>query len=401
MQKIGLIPKLIIAIVLGILIGSFLPVEFIKIFITFSDLFGSFLKFIIPLMILGFVTIGIADLTKGAGKLLGITTGLSYLSTVIAGAVAFFVAVNLFPNFMDSTLLSNIGNPEETNLMPYFRIDIPPLLDVTSAIVLAFVMGLSISTLRGQKKIGDTSYNLFSEFSSIIVKVLDTVIIPLLPLYILGTFANMTYSGNTFVVISVLWKVFLVVIALHLIYIVSLFLLAGWVGKKNPIKLIKNQIPGYLTAIGTQSSAACIPVNLKCSDNNGTSKEISEFVIPLCANIHMAGSIITITCCVTSVLLIFDMPVNFQIMMPLVFALGIAMVASPGAPGGSIMAALPFLPIAGISAQGAIASLLIALYITQDSFGTAANISGDNALAVIIDTIYKKFIRKDLVSEEK
>ena len=399
MKKIGLVPKLIAAIGLGILIGAFVPAPAIKVFITFSELFGNFLKFIVPLMIIGFVTVGIADLTKGAGKLLGITTILAYLSTVIAGTIAFFVAINLFPSFMNSSLLATIGNPDETSLTPYFTINIPPILDVTSAIVFAFIMGLGISTLRSSKKIGDTSYLVFSEFSAIIVKVLEKVVIPFLPLYILGTFANMTYSGEVFAIISVLWKVFLVVIALHVIYISSLFFLAGGIGKKNPIILIKNQIPGYVTAIGTQSSAACIPVNLQCSEKNGTSKEISEFVVPLCATIHMAGSIITITCCVTSVLLIFNMPVSFNIMMPLVFALGIAMIAAPGAPGGSIMAALPFLPIVGISSEGAIASLLIALYITQDSFGTAANISGDNALAVIVDSIYKKFIKKDISDE--
>lgn len=393
MKKIGLVPRLIIAIVLGVLVGAFLPVEIVRVFITFSDLFGTFLKFIVPLMIIAFVTVGIADLTQGAGKLLGITTILAYTSTVIAGTIAFFVAITLFPKFMDVSLLSTIGNPEDTALAPYFKIDIPPILDVTSAIVFAFIMGLGMSTLRSKKIIGETSYNVFSEFSKVIVKVLECVVIPFLPVYILGTFANMTYSGETFAIVSVLWKVFLVVIILHLLYITALFFIAGGVGKKNPLKLIKNQIPGYLTAVGTQSSAACIPVNLECADNNGTSKEISEFVIPLCATIHMAGSIITITCCVTSVLLIFNMPVNFQVMMPLVFALGVAMVAAPGAPGGSIMAALPFLPIVGISSEGAIASLLIALYITQDSFGTAANISGDNALAVIIDAIYKKLIK--------
>lgn len=393
MKKIGLVPKLIIAIVLGILVGTFLPAGIVRIFVTFSDLFGTFLKFVVPLMIIAFVTVGIADLTQGAGKLLGITTILSYVSTVIAGTIAFFVAITLFPKFMDVSLLATIGNPEETTLAPYFKIDIPPLLDVTSAIVFAFIMGLGMSTLRSKKIIGETSYNVFSEFSKVIVKVLECVVIPFLPVYILGTFANMTYSGETFAIVSVLWKVFLVVIILHVLYISALFFIAGGVGKKNPLKLIKNQIPGYLTAVGTQSSAACIPVNLECADNNGTSREISEFVIPLCATIHMAGSIITITCCVTSVLLIFNMPVSFPIMMPLVFALGIAMIAAPGAPGGSIMAALPFLPIVGISSEGAIASLLIALYITQDSFGTAANISGDNALAVIIDAIYKKFIK--------
>ena len=393
MKKIGLVPKIAIGIVLGVLIGSYLPVTVIRITVTFATLFGEFLKFIVPLMILAYVIMGIADLSQGAGKLLGITTVLSYTSTIVAGFLAFIVAINLFPSFIDSTVLSLIGNPEEGRLAPFFKIDIPPILDVTSALVFSFIMGLCISTMKGNK-IGYTCYNFFSEFSEIITKVLNTIIVPLLPLFILGTFANMTYSGETVAIVSVLWKVFAIVICLHLLYLTAMFLFAGGLAKKNPFRLIKNQVPGWLAAVGTQSSAACIPVNIGCAEKNGTSKEIREFVIPLCSTIHMAGSIITITSCVTAVLMIFDMPYDFKTMFPLILALGVAMVASPGAPGGAIMSALPFLPIVGINSEGAIASLLIALYITQDSFGTAANVSGDNAIAVMVDVIYKKFIKK-------
>lgn len=401
-KKIGLVPKLILAILLGILIGEFLPEAIIRIFVTFAGIFSNFLKFIVPLMIVGFVVKGISDLTQGAGKLLGITTALSYFSTVLAGSGAFFVAYNLFPKFMDASLVSTITNPENSQLEPFFEIAIPPFIDVTSAIVFSFIMGLCISTMKG-KQIGDATYSIFNEFSEIINKVLKTVIIPLLPLFILGTFANMTYSGEVYVIMSVLWKVFLVVLSLHFIYMFILFVTSGSISKKNPFTLMKNQIPGYLTAVGTQSSAASIPVNLECAKKNNVTKEIRDFVIPLCSTIHMAGSIITITCCVTAVLMMFDMPYNFSTMFSLILSLGIAMVASPGAPGGSIMSALPFLTIVGISPDSSLASLLIALYITQDSFGTAANVSGDNAIAVIVDTIYKKFIMKkedDNINEE-
>ncbi|MHC1749593.1 MAG: dicarboxylate/amino acid:cation symporter [Cellulosilyticaceae bacterium] len=390
--KLGLVPKLIIGIILGILIGSFLPAALIRLIITFSTLFSTFLKFVIPLMILAFVTMGIADLSQGAGKLLGITASISYLSTLIAGSVAFFVGINLFPKFISAEVISSIGDPEAGMLAPYFTVPITPIMEVTSAVVLAFLLGLCISSMRG-KEVGDSTYNLMNEFSKMINKVLNTIIIPLLPIYIMGTFANMTVSGQTFTILSVLWKVFLVVICLHLLYLLFLFAVSGSIGKKNPFQLLKNQIPGYLAAVGTQSSAASIPVNLKCAENNGVCKEIRNFVIPLCANIHMAGSMITITCCVTSVLLMSNMPINLGIIVPFIMTLGIAMIASPGAPGGSIMSALPFLPMVGIGTEGALASLLIALYITQDSFGTACNVSGDNAIAVIIDTIYHKYIK--------
>jgi len=392
--RLGLVPKLIIAIFIGILLGSFAP-EFInRIVITASTLFGAFLKFIIPLMILAFVTMGIADLSQGAGKLLGMTAIISYASTLIAGSGAYIVASNLFPSFIDSSFTERIGDPEAGMLSSYFTVSLPPLLDVMSAIVMAFILGLCISAMRGKTDTGDTLHKVFSEFSHVITSVLHNAIIPLLPMYICGTFVNMTVSGETFAILGVLWKVFLTVIILHLIYITIMFLASSGVTKKNPIEMMKNQIPGYLSAVGTQSSAATIPVNLTCAEHDGVSKEIRNFVIPLCSNIHMPGSMITITCCVTAVLLMYGMPHSLAIIVPFIMTLGIAMMASPGAPGGSIMSALPFLPIVGIASDSALASLLIALYITQDSFGTACNVSGDNAIALAVDTIYEKYIKK-------
>jgi Na+/H+-dicarboxylate symporter len=392
-KKLGLVPKLIIGIIVGIILGSYAPAPLNRFVVTLSSIFSSFLKFIIPLMILSFVTMGIADLSQGAGKLLAATAGISYGSTLIAGSCAYLVAINLFPHFITSDLLSSIGDPEKGMLSPYFSLSMPPVLDVMSAVVLSFVMGLCISSMRG-REIHDALYSVVGEFAQIINKVLHGVIIPLLPLYICGTFVNMTVSGQTFAILGILWKVFATVIVMHMVYLAFAFTAGGAVSKKSPIFLIKNQIPGYLSAIGTQSSAATIPVNLRCAEADGVSKEIRNFVIPLCANIHMAGSMITITSCVTAVLMIYEMPINLGIILPFIMTLGIAMMASPGAPGGSIMTALPFLPIVGIASDSNIATLLIALYITQDSFGTACNVSGDNAISVIIETIYRKHIKK-------
>ncbi|QUB95708.1 dicarboxylate/amino acid:cation symporter [Leptotrichia sp. oral taxon 218] len=393
--RIGLVSRLLIAIVLGIFAGFVLPEPIIKIAVTFSELFSKYLAFIIPLMIIGFVVAGISDLTQGAGKLLGITTLISYSSTIIAGTIAYIMASTVFPHIIDGSILAKIGNPEKGMLKPFFEIDLPPMLDVTSAVVFSFIMGLAISWLKSQKNDdGETIYKLFSDFSIIIVKVLLTSIIPVLPFYIFGTFANMAHSGGVFTIMSVFIKVFLCVLALHIAYLVALFAVSGAIGKKNPFQLLKNQIPGYITALGTQSSAATIPVNVECAKNNGVSEEIRDFVIPLCATIHMAGSIITITSCVTAVLMINNMAHSLSIMLPFIMTLGVAMVAAPGAPGGAIMSALPFLGMVGIVSTGPLGTMLIALYITQDSFGTAANISGDNAIAVIVDTIYHKYIKK-------
>lgn len=397
-KKLGLVPKLIIAIILGILIGQFLPEEICRIVVTLSGLFSSFLKFVIPLMILAYVTMGIADLSQGAGKLLLITVALAYGSTLIAGTASFLISINLFPSFMSADALDQIAATADASLSPYFSISLQAILDTLSAVALAFILGLCLSSMRG-KQIGNSLYNGMAEFSKIIDKVLHTVIIPLLPLYICGTFVDMTKSGKTFAILSILWKVFLVVIVMHLICILIQFVIAGTVSKKNPFELIKNQVPGYTTALGTQSSAATIPVNLECAKNDGVCEQIRNFVVPLCANIHMAGSMITITACATAVCLMNQLPISLGTVIPFIMTLGVAMVASPGAPGGSIMTALPFLyMIFGAEAgdpDGAICAIMVALYITQDSFGTACNVSGDNAIGVIVNTIYERFIKKE------
>ncbi len=395
--KLGLVPKLIIAIIVGILIGQFLPEGFCRFVVTLSGIFSTFLKFVIPLMILAYVTMGIADLSQGAGKLLLITVALAYGSTLIAGSCSYLVSSGLFPSFMSEGALDQIAATAGISVDSYFSISITPVLDTLSAVVLAFILGLCLSVMRG-KEIGNTLYEAVKDFSSIIDKVLHTAIIPLLPLYICGTFVDMTKSGKTFAILSILWKVFLVVIVMHLICILIQFIIAGTVSKKNPFTLIKNQIPGYATALGTQSSAATIPVNLQCAAADGVSEQIRNFVVPLCANIHMAGSMITITACATAVCLMNQLPISLGTVIPFIMTLGIAMVASPGAPGGSIMTALPFLymvfgTVAG-DPEGPICAIMVALYITQDSFGTACNVSGDNAIGVIVDTIYKKFISK-------
>ena len=394
MKKIGLLPRIILGIILGIVVAKFLPVGFVRVFITISAIFNLFLGFIIPLMIVAFIGYGIASLTEGATKLIGVTVALSYLSTLIAGSIAFFIASNLFPVFLGS----NLPNLSETqSLSPYFTIPLKPMFDVTSAVVFAFIIGMGITMLRKQGNgFGETSFSLMRDAESIIQGVLKNIIIPLLPLYILGTFANLTYTGAIGNILVIFGKVFATVIVLHLIYICVLFIIAGAIGKKSPLMLIKNQVPAYFTAVGTQSSAATIPVSLISATKNGVSEQIRNFVIPLCATIHLAGSMITITCCSTAVILILGQHPNYLTVLPFILMLGVAMVAAPGAPGGAIVAALPFLHMVGIGEE--LQGLMLALYITQDSFGTAANVSGDNAIAVFVDWFYKTKIKKESIA---
>ena len=398
MKKLGLVPKLIIAIILGILIGQYAPLGLCELIVTLSGIFSNFLKFVIPLMILAYVAMGIADLSQGAGKLLLFTVILAYGSTLIGGTISYLVSINLFPSFMSADAMEKIRATADQSVSAFFSISIPPLFDTLSAVVLAFILGLCLSAMKG-KEIGTTLYEAMKDFAGIIDKVLHTAIIPLLPLYILGTFVDMTRSGKTFAILSILWKVFIVVILMHLCYLFVQFIVAGTLSKKNPFQLMKNQIPGYATALGTQSSAATIPVNLECAKNDGITEQIRNFVVPLCANIHMCGSMITITACATAVCLMHGIPISIGSVIPFIMTLGVAMVASPGAPGGSIMTALPFLyMIFGKELgdpNGPICAIMVALYIAQDSFGTACNVSGDNAIGVIVNEFYSRMIEKE------
>lgn len=400
MKKInlGIIPKLVVAIILGIIVGQIpgLPEFVLQLPVTFSGIFSSVLGFIIPLMIVGFIVKGIADLTEGAGKLLGIATLLSYGSTLAGGLIAFLVATTVFPLFIDASGVEAVQE-NGAELEALFEIPLEPMFEVTTAIVFAFMMGLCISSLRAQGK-GSVTYGFFSEFNLIIVHVLNHFIIPLLPFFIFGNFVQLSYTGEVFEILSVFWRVFLIVIALHLTLISLWFVIAGLYRKKNPLQLIKNQIPGYLTAIGTQSSAATIPINLECAEKNGVTEQIREFMIPLCATIHLLGSMVTIVSCITAVLLMNDMPVQFGMMVGFMATLGFAMVAAPGAPGGAIMAALPFVSMVGIDPTGTLGNLLITLYLTQDSFGTAANVSCDNAITLVVEKVYKDHIAKETTS---
>ncbi|OYW67546.1 MAG: sodium:proton antiporter, partial [Aerococcus viridans] len=323
---------------------------------------------------------------EGAGKLLGITVAISYGSTIVAGILAYIIASNLFPMFITSDL-ANIIQESGEGATALFSIGLEPMFSVTAAIIFAFMLGLGISWLRARGR-GEALMTVFTDFGKVIDLILQTVVIPFLPFYIFFNFADMSYSGSVFAVMSVFWRVLVTAIVLHLLYLSFMFAVVGAYAGKNPIKMMKNQIPGWLTAAGTQSSAATIPTNVEIARKNGVSEQIANFVVPLCATIHLAGSMITIISCVTAILMMYSMPISIGTMAAFVMVLGIAMVAAPGAPGGAIVSALPFLPMVGLTE--AFNQLAISLYITQDSFGTATNVSGDNAIAVIVDAIYKK-----------
>lgn len=390
---LGLIPKLIIAIILGTVVGLYCPEVVTKIAVTFSGIFGKFLNFVIPLMIIAFVAKGIADLSEGAGKLLLVTVGIAYASTLIAGSLSYGMAHSIFPRFISTDMVQKIQQASEKTLEPFFELPLNPAIEVTGALVLAFMVGLCVSLMR-TKKSGEYFYGLINEFNEMINMVLAKAIIPLLPFFIFGNFANMAYSGSVFAILSIFIRIFGCILVLHILYVFTMFVVAGGLTGRNPAKTFVKMIPAYLTAVGTQSSAATIPVNVECNRQMGVTRQIREFVIPLSATVHLPGSMITLTACVYTLLFMYDMPHSYGLIIQFIAILGIAMVAAPGAPGGAVMSALPFLPVVGVASDSPLATILISLYLTQDSFGTAANVAGDNAVSMLVERFYYKRILK-------
>ena len=383
MKKFGLLPRIVIAIVMGIALGNVLPEVWVRVFVTFNDIFSQFLGFLIPLIIIGLVTPAIADIGHSAGRLLLLTVGLAYADTIVAGLLAFTTGTMLFPMLIDSEVSMAVEKAEA--LQPYFQLQIPAILDVMAALVSSFVIGIGIAYTDSP-----TLKKGFSEFRTIIEKTIQAVIIPLLPLYIFGIFLGMTFTGEAYHIIVVFAKIICIIFLLHIIILLYEFLIAGGLARKNPLRLLVNMLPAYFTALGTSSSAATIPVTLRQTKKNGVSDEIASFCVPLCATIHISGSMMKITCCALTVCLISGLPHDLPLFLHFILLLGVCMVAAPGVPGGAAMAALgPLAGVLGFSPDAQ--ALIIALYIAMDSFGTACNVTGDGALAVIIDKLHQKF----------
>lgn len=377
--KFGLLPRIIVAIALGVLIGSFAPEWVARIFATFTAIFGNFLNFIVPLIILGFIAPGIAQLGKGSGKLLGLATFFAYASTIAAGILAFFAATTILPNFMEAGAMSGIEDPEKALATSFIALDMPPVFGVMSALILAFLLGIGMAS-TGSK----TMISFFEEFQAIIEKTISYVIIPLLPFHIFGIFANMAYGGAVAKILSLFAVVFVLIIILHWVMLMLQYTAAGTLNKKNPMRLLKTMLPAYFTALGTQSSAATIPVTVRQARETGANEKVVDFAVPLFATIHLSGSTITIVSCSIGVLLLTgDLP-SFSSFLPFIFMLGVTMIAAPGVPGGAVMAAIGLLE-AMLGFDPTMIALMIALYLAQDSFGTAANVTGDGALAMIVD----------------
>lgn len=391
MKKVSLIVNIFICLIIGIVAGlvcrKWGVIFPIRMLATLSGLFGNFLSFVIPLIIIGFIVPGMSSLGSKSGSGLLITTILAYLSTIIAGFVAWFVGQGLLPKLINkSILLKESGQGIE----PYFSIDMPPIMGVMSALIFSFLIGIGLSKLKDS-----TLSKSMEDFGSVVLMVVTKAIIPLVPFYIGCVFAKLSFSGEIFTTMKSFGIVYLILFSLQIIYILFQYSIAGIVKKKNPILLIKNMMPAYLTAVGTQSSAATIPVTLECTKNNDVQDEVADFVIPLCATIHLAGDTITLVLTSMAVMYMNGNVPTFSIMMPFIFMLGITMVAAPGVPGGGVMSALGLLE--SMLGFGAVEKpIMIALHAAQDSFGTATNITGDGAIAILIERIVNRKSKSNL-----
>lgn len=381
--KIGLLPRIIIAIVAGVVFGMFLPRPVVRFFATFNGIFNNLLQFMIPLIIIGLVTPAIADIGKGAGKLLLITVIVAYLDSVFSGCFSYLTSVSVFPSLIDSGRGVDIAELS-SSVEPYFTISIPPMMEVMSSLVFSFILGLGIAFFGS-----DSLKRIANEFKDIVVKTIEVVIIPLLPVYIFGVFLGMTHTGQVMRVMQVFLAIIGVIFAMHVVLLVFQYCVAGAVVRKNPFRLLANMLPAYFTALGTSSSAATIPVTLQQTIKNGVSGEIAGFTVPLCATIHLSGSTLKIVSCSVALMMMQGMHFDFGMFLGFIMMLGVMMVAAPGVPGGAIMAALGILStMLGFGEQEQ--ALMIALYITMDNFGTACNVTGDGAIALVMDKIFRK-----------
>ena len=385
MKKIfnSLLFKVFCGIALGILLGNYSPDWLYRILITFKSLFANFLNFSIPLIMVGLIMPSIGDLEKNAGKLLAITVVIAYGFTLFSGFSTYFVGDTFFNSLLENEQIGTLED-HSRSLPPYFTIDMPPIFDVMTALLLSFIVGIGLSVREAP-----VLTNVVKEFGDIVKWLITKAIIPVLPYYIMTIFAEITFSGQVASVMVVFFKLIIILFIMHIVLLLLQYIFAGLISGKNPIKSLGAMLPAYATALGTQSSAATIPVTLRQSLKLGISQRIAGFVIPLCATIHLSGSTMKITACALALMMLQGTPYDFSMFAGFIMMLGIIMVAAPGVPGGAIMAALGVLhSMLGFDENQQ--ALMVALYIAMDSFGTACNVTGDGAVALIVDKIAKR-----------
>ena len=386
--RLGLFGRIIVGILCGVALGfAFAHLGgvgevCVRVFKTFNVLFGQLLKFIVPLLILGLVTPAIADAGKGAGKLLVTVMVFSYVSTCAASLFAYFAAGELLPLYVAKGAVAAAG--EGVKFLPYVDIKIPPVCDVLTALTLSFMVGVGVIVTGGE-----TVKRWFEEFGEIVKLVIMKVIIPGLPFYILTMICEMTASGKIGAMAGTMVKVIGTGWGLSIVFLVILYVFTGLIVRCNPLTALWRMVPAYLTGLSISSSSAVIPVTLECCERNGVSKDIRNFVVPLCANVHMVGSAVKMIASALAVIIIYDLDVSFGQFFHFTLMFAIAAVAAPGVMCGVLMASLGFVEsILGLNQEQI--SVMMTFYMALDGYGPAANVTGDGAIALVCDRFFGK-----------
>lgn len=372
----SLLVWLAVAMVAGAAIGSCAPACVIRTLNSFGGTFGQFIKFIVPFIIVALVTPAIAEAGRSAGRLLLLTMCLAYASTLLAGSCAFGVAKAVFPSFLDGSLDASVAAKE---FPAYFKLAIPPVMGVTTAMVTAFMFGLVLAA-----RPCETLARAFAEMKEVVTATIAKAVVPLLPFYILTVIADLAASGRLLSVGGSCLKIMGAAFAMTTAILLVQYALAGAVTRRNPLKALWTMLPAYLTGWGCCSSAATIPVTLRQVRKNGVSDETANLVIPLCANIHLAGSMANMVVYGAGFVLLAGGTLGIGAFAEYIFMISIIAVASPGVPGGVVLASAPIAESAlGITPEHY--AVLIAVYMALDGMGTACNLTGDGAISLIVD----------------
>ena len=368
--------RLLAGVVIGILVGLMANEAFMNIIVTVKQLLGELITFCVPLIVIGFIAPSITRLGKNASRMLMVALILAYVSSVGAAFVSMVAGFNIIPH------LSIVSTAEGLKELPevIFELSIPQLMSVMSALVFSVLIGLAVTWTKA-----DRTAELLEEFQKIVLEIVTRVIIPILPVFIACTFCTLSYEGTITRQLPVFLKVIIIVMIGHYLWMTLLYLIAGAYSGKNPLEVVKHYGPAYITAVGTMSSAATLAVALRCAGKSSVlRKDMVDFGIPLFANVHLCGSVLTEVFFVMTVsqILYGSMP-SLGTMILFCVLLGIFAIGAPGVPGGTVMASLGL--ITGILLfNDTGTALMLTIFALQDSFGTACNVTGDGALTLIL-----------------
>ena len=368
--------RLLAGVIIGILVGLVANETFMNIVVTAKQLLGELITFCVPLIVIGFIAPSITRLGKNASRMLMVALILAYVSSVGAALVSMVAGFNIIPH------LSIVSTAEGLKELPevIFELSIPQIMSVMSALVFSVLIGLAVTWTKA-----DRTAELLEEFQKIVLEIVTRVIIPILPVFIACTFCALSYEGTITRQLPVFLKVIIIVMIGHYLWMTLLYLIAGAYSGKNPLEVVKHYGPAYITAVGTMSSAATLAVALRCARKSSVlRKDMVDFGIPLFANVHLCGSVLTEVFFVMTVsqILYGSMP-SLGTMVLFCVLLGIFAIGAPGVPGGTVMASLGL--ITGILLfNDTGTALMLTIFALQDSFGTACNVTGDGALTLIL-----------------